>query len=174
MTKVKEPIRTPRPARTRNPSKGQQVGYLRVSSLDQNEVRQLEGLALNRTFTDKASGKDGHSSALQRRPSEPGARSPSMHANSCAKSEAGRMLNGRYLGAMHSSNGLHGSGRLVGKQGKGLRSFRLARRSLHIIHLFWLRRTSSVAMNGQPVKTRRQRCGSPTHPIARGSIRGNI
>jgi hypothetical protein len=27
---------------------------------------------------------------------EPGARSPSIHANSCAKSEAGRMLNGRY------------------------------------------------------------------------------
>src|SRR5580700_10163808 len=58
MTKVKESIRTPRPARRRKPSKGQQVGYLRVSSLDQNEVRQLEGLALNRTFTDKASGKD--------------------------------------------------------------------------------------------------------------------
>src|SRR5258707_2941644 len=58
MTKVKESIRTPRPARTRKPSKGQQVGYLRVSSLDQNEVRQLEGLVLNKTFTDKASGKD--------------------------------------------------------------------------------------------------------------------
>jgi DNA invertase Pin-like site-specific DNA recombinase len=58
MPKVKESIRTPRPARTRKPSKGQRVGYLRVSSLDQNEVRQLEGLALNKTFTDKASGKD--------------------------------------------------------------------------------------------------------------------
>jgi Resolvase, N terminal domain len=58
VTKVKEAIRTPRPARTRKRSKGQQVGYLRVSSLDQNEVRQLEGLALNKTFTDKASGKD--------------------------------------------------------------------------------------------------------------------
>ena len=58
MTKVKESIRTHRPARTRKPFKGQRVGYLRVSSLDQNEVRQLEGLALNKTFTDKASGKD--------------------------------------------------------------------------------------------------------------------
>src|SRR6201993_2978830 len=58
MTKVKESIRTRRPARRRKPSKGQRVGYLRVSSLDQNEVRQLEGLALNKTFTDKASGKD--------------------------------------------------------------------------------------------------------------------
>ena len=58
MRKVKESIRTHRPARRRKPSKGQRVGYLRVSSLDQNEVRQLEGLALNKTFTDKASGKD--------------------------------------------------------------------------------------------------------------------
>jgi DNA invertase Pin-like site-specific DNA recombinase len=58
MTKVKESIRTPRPARRRKPSKGQQVGYLRVSCLNQNQVRQLEGLALNETFTDKASGKD--------------------------------------------------------------------------------------------------------------------
>src|SRR5258708_5472817 len=58
MTKVKESIRTHRPARTRRPSKGQRVGYLRVSSLDQNEVRQLEGLALDKTFTDKASGED--------------------------------------------------------------------------------------------------------------------
>ena len=58
MTKVKESIRTPRPARTRKPSKGQRVGYLHVSSLDQNEVRQLEGLALDKTFTDKAFGKD--------------------------------------------------------------------------------------------------------------------
>jgi hypothetical protein len=65
MTKVKESIRTPRPARTRKPSKGQQVGYLRVSSLDQNEVRQLEGLALNKTFTDKASGKDAKRPQLE-------------------------------------------------------------------------------------------------------------
>lgn len=37
---------------------GQRIGYVRVSTLDQNEQRQLEGLALNRVFTDKASGKD--------------------------------------------------------------------------------------------------------------------
>src|SRR5258708_22510703 len=30
------------------------------------------------------------------------------------------------------------------------------------------------ATNGQPVKTPRQQRGSPTHPIARGSIQGNI
>ena len=44
--------------RTRKSSNGQQVGYLRVSSLDQNEARQLEDLVLNKKFTDKASGKD--------------------------------------------------------------------------------------------------------------------
>lgn len=37
---------------------GQRVGYVRVSSADQNPVRQLEGVVLDRTFTDKASGKD--------------------------------------------------------------------------------------------------------------------
>src|ERR1700731_2978305 len=58
MMRVKESIRTHWPARKRKRSKGQRVGYLRVSSLDQNEVRQLEGLALNKTFTDKSSGKD--------------------------------------------------------------------------------------------------------------------
>ena len=34
------------------------VGYVRVSSVDQNAVRQLDGIAVERTFTDKASGKD--------------------------------------------------------------------------------------------------------------------
>jgi hypothetical protein len=43
---------------TRLMSTGQQVGYLRVSSLDQNEVRQLERLALDKTFTDTTLGKD--------------------------------------------------------------------------------------------------------------------
>lgn len=37
---------------------GQRVGYARVSSLDQNADRQLDGVAVDRTFTDKASGKD--------------------------------------------------------------------------------------------------------------------
>ena len=34
------------------------VGYVRVSTLDQNTVRQLDGLAVDRVFTDTASGKD--------------------------------------------------------------------------------------------------------------------
>ena len=38
--------------------KGQIVGYIRVSSLDQNPERQLEGLSLDKVFTDTASGKD--------------------------------------------------------------------------------------------------------------------
>ena len=37
---------------------GQQVGYIRVSSFDQHPERQLDGLVLDRVFTDKASGKD--------------------------------------------------------------------------------------------------------------------
>ena len=37
---------------------GKRVGYIRVSSVDQNEARQLEGLDLDKVFTDKASGKD--------------------------------------------------------------------------------------------------------------------
>jgi DNA invertase Pin-like site-specific DNA recombinase len=34
------------------------VGYVRVSSIDQNTVRQLDGIAVERTFTDQASGKN--------------------------------------------------------------------------------------------------------------------
>jgi DNA invertase Pin-like site-specific DNA recombinase len=34
------------------------VGYVRVSTVDQNTVRQLDGIEVERTFTDKASGKD--------------------------------------------------------------------------------------------------------------------
>lgn len=38
--------------------KGQRVGYVRVSSFDQNPDRQLEQTHVDRIFTDKASGKD--------------------------------------------------------------------------------------------------------------------
>jgi DNA invertase Pin-like site-specific DNA recombinase len=37
---------------------GQRIGYVRVSSLDQNPDRQLENVPVDRTFTDHASGKD--------------------------------------------------------------------------------------------------------------------
>lgn len=37
---------------------GRRVGYIRVSSFDQNPERQLEGIKVDRIFTDKASGKD--------------------------------------------------------------------------------------------------------------------
>jgi DNA invertase Pin-like site-specific DNA recombinase len=38
--------------------KGQRIGYVRVSSFDQNPERQLEQVQVDRVFTDKASGKD--------------------------------------------------------------------------------------------------------------------
>lgn len=37
---------------------GHRIGYVRVSTIEQNEVRQLEGIPLDKIFTDKASGKD--------------------------------------------------------------------------------------------------------------------
>lgn len=37
---------------------GQKVGYKRVSTIDRNTARQLDGLSLDKTFEDKASGKD--------------------------------------------------------------------------------------------------------------------
>src|SRR5687767_9599048 len=37
---------------------GQHIGYIRVSTIDQNTERQLDGIELDKTFTDKASGKD--------------------------------------------------------------------------------------------------------------------
>ncbi len=37
---------------------GQNVGYLRVSTLVQNTARQLDGITLDEVFEDKASGKD--------------------------------------------------------------------------------------------------------------------
>lgn len=42
----------------RNVMKGQKIGYIRVSSFDQNSDRQLDGIATDRTFIDKASGKN--------------------------------------------------------------------------------------------------------------------
>src|ERR1039458_3676572 len=41
------------------------VGYIRVSTLDQNTDRQLEGVKLDKVFTDKASGKDTARPQLQ-------------------------------------------------------------------------------------------------------------
>jgi DNA invertase Pin-like site-specific DNA recombinase len=43
----------------------QRIGYIRVSSLDQNAERQLDGLPLDKVFTDKASGKDTNRPQLQ-------------------------------------------------------------------------------------------------------------
>ena len=43
---------------------GQRIGYIRVSTVDQNTERQLENIDLDRVFTDKASGKDTHREQL--------------------------------------------------------------------------------------------------------------
>ena len=45
---------------------GQRVGYVRVSSFDQNPDRQLEAVSAARVFTDKASGKDTRRPELDR------------------------------------------------------------------------------------------------------------
>lgn len=37
---------------------GQRIGYIRVSTFEQNTARQLDDLVLDKVFTDKASGKD--------------------------------------------------------------------------------------------------------------------
>lgn len=44
---------------------GKTVGYIRVSSFDQNPDRQLEGIKLDKKFIDKASGKDINRPALE-------------------------------------------------------------------------------------------------------------
>jgi DNA invertase Pin-like site-specific DNA recombinase len=43
---------------------GKKIGYIRVSSFDQNPERQLEGIKLDKKFIDKASGKDVNRPAL--------------------------------------------------------------------------------------------------------------
>src|ERR1039458_9145226 len=44
---------------------GKRIGYVRVSSVDQNELRQLDGVELDKKFIDKASGKDTNRPHLQ-------------------------------------------------------------------------------------------------------------
>lgn len=43
---------------------GQRIGYVRVSSFDQNPERQLEHVEVGKVFTDQASGKDTQRPAL--------------------------------------------------------------------------------------------------------------
>lgn len=46
-------------------SKGQRVSYVRVSSEGQNISRQLDGIQVDRTFTEKVSGKDTNRPQLE-------------------------------------------------------------------------------------------------------------
>jgi DNA invertase Pin-like site-specific DNA recombinase len=48
-----------------NMAKGHVVGYIRVSSVDQNTERQLDGVTLDKVYEDKASGKDTQRPQLQ-------------------------------------------------------------------------------------------------------------
>lgn len=43
---------------------GQKIGYVRVSTIEQNTIRQLDGLNLDKLFTDRCSGKDTNRPAL--------------------------------------------------------------------------------------------------------------
>lgn len=45
---------------------GQRVGYIRVSSFEQNPERQLDQVQVDKLFTDKASGKDTYRPELER------------------------------------------------------------------------------------------------------------
>ena len=60
MVKAKEPDVTKAKRRA-----GQMVGYLRMIALAQKELRQLDGITVEKRFTDKASGKDMHRPQLQ-------------------------------------------------------------------------------------------------------------
>jgi DNA invertase Pin-like site-specific DNA recombinase len=44
---------------------GQNIGYVRVSTVDQNTSRQLDGISLDKVFTDRLSGKDINRPQLQ-------------------------------------------------------------------------------------------------------------
>ena len=50
---------------TTSPTTGQIIGYVRTSSFGQNDQRQLDGVKLDKTFTDTASGKDTARPQLQ-------------------------------------------------------------------------------------------------------------
>jgi len=44
---------------------GQRIGYIRVSTIDQNPDRQLDNIQLDRKFVDQASGKDANRPELE-------------------------------------------------------------------------------------------------------------
>ena len=42
------------------------LGYIRVSTVEQNTARQLDGITVDKTFEDRCSGKDTNRPQLQR------------------------------------------------------------------------------------------------------------
>lgn len=65
MTPAKRTTPAPATAATPKAPTGKAVGYIRVSSVGQNDARQLDDMTLDKTFTDKASGKDTQRPQLQ-------------------------------------------------------------------------------------------------------------
>ena len=45
---------------------GQRIGYIRVSTVEQNADRQLDGVPLDKTYVDRASGRDADRPELQK------------------------------------------------------------------------------------------------------------
>lgn len=58
-------LSAPEYIRTAPPTKGKTVGYIRVSTIAQHTERQLEGVLLDKVFTEYASGKDLNRPQLQ-------------------------------------------------------------------------------------------------------------
>ena len=65
---------------------GQRIGYVRVSSFDQNPERQHEHVPIDRLFSDKASGKDRQRLELER---FAGHRAPGRHGGGAQHGPAG-------------------------------------------------------------------------------------
>lgn len=64
-TMTKAPKKAPQTNPQPQPYRGQRVGYLRVSSLDQTTARQLDGQELDAVFEDKVSGATADRPQLQ-------------------------------------------------------------------------------------------------------------
>ena len=57
---------------------GKRTGYVRVSTLDQSTCRQLEGISLDKMFTDKTSGKSTDRPQLEAQAAD-ALRTPAKH-----------------------------------------------------------------------------------------------
>lgn len=65
MITTTSPSPSPSPSASNGGGGGHNVAYLRVSTLDQDTARQLDGMTFDHVFEDKASAKDSHRPELQ-------------------------------------------------------------------------------------------------------------